>query len=129
MAPDVGDAPEGHRVAHYPAEEEWPDLEEEHYEGSDFPMGGPFAVAYEFLHGARITLDQGLTRPTRLLVAAAARNALRIAAERDEAADASEEAALDALGRGEVEADAEDLLDSLTTLAVFIEKRIVDREE
>lgn len=120
MAEDVS----GPRVRDFPPEEEWPDLEEELYAESDFPMGERYGPAYEFLHGARITLDAGLVRPTRLLAAAAAQNALLLAEQHGEAADGKERAALEAIGRGEVGREPEELLGALTELAVFVEGRV-----
>ena len=112
------------RVSDYPDDEEWPDLEEELVGETTFTMGGAYAPAYEFLHGARVTLDAGLLRATRLLAAAAARGSLAIAAREGDEVGEEERTQLEAIGTGAIDAEAEALLDALTHLAVFVERRL-----
>lgn len=114
------------RISELPEDAEFKELEEEMIPEED-PVpdaGGPFTQCYEYLHGARATLDADLTAPTRLLAATAARSILRLADEHDVALDEDRRAAFERFAAGEVPSEQDALIETLATLSGFVERRV-----
>lgn len=116
-----------HRIADLPDDEsDWPDLEDELIPDTD-PLpeaGGPFTRCFEYLHGARATLDADLTAPTRLLTATAARSILRIAEETGSEIPPEDRSAFERIAEGEIPEDQAGMLETLARLSAFVERRI-----
>lgn len=120
-------ADEGPRVRDFPDDAEaWPDLEDDLIpDPMDLPTSGPYGPAFAYLHAARVTLDAGLVRPTKLLIRTAARLTLATAdVEGDQPTDQEEQ---DLTRMAEWTVDVDDpveMLDLLATLSAFVEKRL-----
>lgn len=122
MSPD--DRP---RVRDFPDEAEaWPDLEDDLIpDPMDLPTSGPYGPAFAYLHAARVTLDAGLVRPTKLLIRTAARLTLATAETEGDQPTDEEAQALEAMAGWTVDVeDPVEMLDLLATLSAFVEKRL-----
>jgi len=118
------------RIADVPDEADWPELEEELVPESGFmPDAGPFETPFEYLHGARVTLNSDLVRPAQLLTITAARSILRVADETDTPIDPDEREAFEDLAAGEVSGDEDELVDVLARLAAFVERNLTLGED
>lgn len=113
------------RISELPDDVDWPDLEDDLIPEED-PLpeaGGPFTRAFEYLHGARATIDADLTAPTRLLTSTAARAILRIADEEDIEIPETD-AWLEALAEGDIPHERDDLVAALARLSSFVERQV-----
>lgn len=115
------------RIADLPDDEvDWPDLEDDLIPEHD-PMpdaGGPFTRCFEYLHGARATLDADLVAPTRLLTAMAARSILRVADETGTELDEATRERFEAIAGGDVPEDQTGMLETLARLSAYVETQI-----
>ncbi len=117
----------GPRVRDFPDEAEaWPDLEDDLIpDPMDLPTSGPYGPAFAYLHAARVTLDAGLVRPTKLMIRTAARLTLATAEAQGDQPTEAEAQALEAMAGWTVDTeDPVELLDLLATLSAFVEKRL-----
>lgn len=118
---------QGPRVRDFPDDaEQWPDLEDDLIpDPMELPTSGPYGPAFTYLHAARVTLDAGLVRPTKLLIRTAARLTLATADEVGDDPSEEEAQALDAMADWTVDVDDPvEMLDLLATLSAFVEKRL-----
>lgn len=114
------------RISDVPDDAEWPELEDEFIPDED-PLpeaGGPWTKAYAYLHGARATLDADLAAPTRLLAATAARYILLLVDEQETEISPEDEQAFRRIAEGEVSGKTDDLVETLTRLSAFVEKKV-----
>lgn len=115
------------RIRDLPDDEvDWPDLEEELVPEHD-PMpesGGPFTRSFEYLHGARVTMDADLSGPTRLLTITAARSILRIAEETETPIPDEDEERIRRVAGGDLPETQDRLLEALARLSGFVERQI-----
>lgn len=115
------------RVSDHPDDlDAWPDIEDELIPEHD-PMpdaGGPFTRSFEFLHGARVTLDADLPGPTRLLTITAARSILRIAEETGTEIPDDHEELIRRVAGGDLPEAQRDLVEALARLSGFVETQI-----
>lgn len=113
------------RIADVDDTADWPDLEEDLVpEDSLVPDAGPFERPFEYLHGARVTLDSDLKRATKLLTATAARSLLRVADETDTPVSEDERAAFERVAAGDIPASEDALVEALGDLTAFVEQNI-----
>lgn len=119
------------RISEVPDDADWPELEEEMIPEVD-PVpdaGGPFTICYEYLHGARATLDADVLAPTRLLTATAARSVLRVADEEDVEVPEDRRGDFEAYAAGDVPEDQDGLIEALTRLTAFVETQVHEARE
>ncbi len=118
---------QGPRVRDFPDDAEaWPDLEDDLIpDPMDLPTSGPYGPAFAYLHAARVTLDAGLVRPTKLLIRTAARLTLATAEAQGDQPTDQEDQDLTSMAEWTVDVDDPvEMLDLLATLSSFVEKRL-----
>lgn len=116
-----------HRIADLPDDDpdDWPDLEDELIPDEVWmPNMGAFDPSFQYLHGARVTLDAGLMHPTRLLTAAAAKVLLKVAGEQEIGIPKPQADRFESFARGHVDAEQDALLQALAELAAFLETQV-----
>lgn len=114
------------RIKDIPDDAEWPELEDAYIPDQD-PLpdaGGPYTRAFEYLHGARATLNANLITPTRLLAATAARFILRLADENDMGIPSEEREAFERMANGGIPEDTDGVVEDLARLAAFVEQEV-----
>jgi hypothetical protein len=119
------------RIADIPEDAEWPELEEELIPEHD-PVpdaGGAFTRCYEYLHGARATLDADVIAPTRLLTVAAARTVLRTADAEGVEVPGDRREDFETYADGDVPEDQDGLIEALTRLTAFVETQVHEADE
>jgi hypothetical protein len=118
------------RIADVPDDADWPEIEEDMVPDRDVvPDAGPFERPFEYLHGARVTLDSDLGSPTKLLAATAARSILRVADETDTGIDPAKRERFTAIANAELSTDEDDLVEALAELTAFVEAHISPPDE
>lgn len=116
------------RIKDIPDDAEWPELEDEYIPDQD-PVpdaGGPYTRAFEYLHGARATLNASLVTPTRLLAATTARFILLLAEEHDRPLAPDKRASFERIADGEIPDDTDGVVEVLAELAAFVESEVQD---
>lgn len=110
--------------------EDWPELEEDLIPDDPLvPDAGPFERPFEYLHGARVTLDSDLKLPTKLLAATAAKSVLRVADETDTPIDEDERESFEEIAAGGIETSEDALVEALGKLTAFVERNITLGED
>lgn len=110
--------------------EDWPELEEELVPETPLvPDAGPFKRSFEYLHGARVTLDSDLMLPTKMLAATSAKSVLRVAEETGKQIPEEEREAFEKIARGEIDASEGALVEALGRLSSFVERNITLGED
>lgn len=113
------------RIRDVPDEVDWPELEDDLVpEDSLVPDAGPFERPFEYLHGARVTLDSDLKLPTKLLAATSAKSVLRVADETETDISEAEREAFETIAAGDIETTEADLVEALGQLTAFVERNI-----
>lgn len=109
---------------------DWPELEEDLIpDDARVPDAGPFERPFEYLHGARVTLDSDLKLPTKLLTATAAKSVLRVAEETGTSIEASERETFERIAAGDIETSEDALVEALGELTSFVERNITLGED
>lgn len=119
------------RIRDLPDDAEFHDLEDELIPEEDpYPdAGGPFTRCFEYLHGARVTLDADLPTPTRLLTITAARSVLRVADESGTEIPDQHAERFQAIADGDLPEEQDALVEALAELSGFVERQVQASKE
>jgi hypothetical protein len=110
--------------------EDWPELEEELVPDDTLvPDAGPFERPFQYLHGARVTLDSDLMLPTKMLAATSAKSVLRVAEQTGTEIPDKDREIFERVARGDIAAEEGALVEALGQLTSFVERNITLGDE